>query len=306
MNKTIKVVSRDSQLAIWQTEFVINEMKKIVPEASFEIIKLKTKGDKKLDVSLSKIGDKGLFTQELEEMLLNGQADFAVHSLKDMPTTIPKGLELSCFLERYDHRDAFLSKHPGSIVDLPEKAIVGTSSLRRKSQLLALRPDLEVVDLRGNINTRLKKFHEQNYDAAILAVAGLERLNLGHEISEKLDENIFLPAVGQGVLVVESRENASELRELFEKINHEQTYECVTAERDFMKSLEGGCQVPIAAYASIIDGQMILKGFVGSLNGEKIIRSELNAPHTEFKTLGKQLAELAVKQGAKDILSEIR
>ena len=203
--KIIKVGSRDSQLALWQTRYAIEQLKSEFTDYEFEIIDLKTKGDKILDVSLSKIGDKGLFTNELEAMMLSGEVDLAVHSLKDMPTVLPDELALTCFLSRYDHRDALLTKHPGGIMELPEGAIVGTSSLRRRSQLLSMRPDLEVRDLRGNVNTRLRKYHEGEFDAVILAVAGLERLGFHDEISERLDDAFFIPAVGQGALVIESR-----------------------------------------------------------------------------------------------------
>ena len=228
--KIIKVGSRDSQLALWQTKYAIEELKKVFTDYDFEIVSMKTKGDKILDVSLSKIGDKGLFTNELEAMMLSGEVDMAVHSLKDMPTSLPDGLSLSCFLTRYDHRDALLTKHPGGIMDLPEGAIVGTSSLRRRSQLLAMRPDLQVKDLRGNVNTRLRKYHEEDFDAVILAVAGLERLDFHDEISQHLDDSFFVPAVGQGALVIEARSDREDLNEKFALVNDDNTTKCVFAE----------------------------------------------------------------------------
>lgn len=304
--KIIKVGSRDSQLALWQTKYAIEQLKKEFIDYEFEIIDLKTKGDKILDVSLSKIGDKGLFTNELEAMMLSGEVDMAVHSLKDMPTTLPEELGLTCFLTRYDHRDALLTKHPGGIMKLPEGAIVGTSSLRRRSQLLAMRPDLEVRDLRGNVNTRLRKYHEGEFDAVVLAVAGLERLGFHDEINERLDDNIFIPAVGQGALVIESRNDREDLLEKFKKINDDITYRCVMAERQFMCALEGGCQVPMGAYAVIEEGQMKIHGFVGAVDGSKILRAEIVGASDDYMKIGQALAEKLLTIGARELLDEVR
>lgn len=304
--KIIRVGSRDSALAMWQTHFAIEELKKVFTDYDFEIVSMKTKGDKILDVSLSKIGDKGLFTNELESMMQSGEIDMAVHSLKDMPTSLPEGLALSCFLERYDHRDAFLSKHEGGILDLPQGAIVGTSSLRRRSQLLALRPDFEVKDLRGNVNTRLKKFAEEDFDAVILAVAGLERLGFYDEISLRLDDKDFVPAVGQGALVIESKSDRKDLNEKFALINHQDTYRCVTAERAFMCALEGGCQVPIGAYAKIDDNTLTIHGFVGAIDGSKLLKSSVERPSDQYEEAGKALAEKLLAEGADTILNDIR
>lgn len=304
--KTIKVGSRDSQLALWQTRFAIEQLKPVFPGCDFEIVDLKTKGDKILDVSLSKIGDKGLFTNELEAMMLSGDVDMAVHSLKDMPTNLPKELALTCFLPRYDHRDALLTKHPGGIMDLPQGAIVGTSSLRRRSQLLAMRPDLEIRDLRGNVNTRLRKYHEGDFDAVILAVAGLERLGLGAEISERLDDETFIPAVGQGALVIESRADRTDLLEKFALVNDETTFRCVQAERAFMGALEGGCQVPMGAYAKADGDRLMLHGFVGAVDGSTMLRACLSGPQEDYRALGRQLAEQLLVEGAHEILATIR
>ncbi|MDO4281453.1 MAG: hydroxymethylbilane synthase [Peptococcaceae bacterium] len=304
--KTIKVGSRDSQLALWQTNFAISELKKVFTDCEFEVVSIKTKGDKVLDVSLSKIGDKGLFTNELEAMMSSGEIDMAVHSLKDMPSALPENLALSCYLARYDHRDALLSKHEDGIMGLPENAIVGTSSLRRASQLRAMRPDLEIRDLRGNVNTRLRKYHEGEFDAVILAVAGLERLGLGAEITEKLSDEDFVPAVGQGALVIESRVDDAFLNAGLAKANDPETAQCVLAERQFMTTLDGGCQVPMGAYARMDGDIMRIHGFVGAVDGSTILHGALSGASAESQDLGKQLAELLLEKGAGQLLEAIR
>lgn len=304
--KIIKVGSRDSQLALWQTNYAIEQLRPVFEGYEFEIVDMKTKGDKILDVSLSKIGDKGLFTNELEAMMLSGEIDMAVHSLKDMPTSLPDELALTCFLQRYDHRDAFLSKHPGGIMDLPEGAIVGTSSLRRRSQLLAMRPDLNVRDLRGNVNTRLKKYHEGDFDAVILAVAGLERLGFGDEISLRLEDDVFIPAVGQGALVIESRADRKDLLERFARVNDPATVRCVTAERQFMCALDGGCQVPMGAIAKIEGDEISIRGFVGEVDGAKLLKAQLTDHVDNYDQIGQKLAEKLMKEGAQEILDKVR
>lgn len=304
--KIIKVGSRDSQLALWQTNYAIEQLRPVFEGYEFEIVDMKTKGDKILDVSLSKIGDKGLFTNELEAMMLSGEIDMAVHSLKDMPTSLPDELALTCFLQRYDHRDAFLSKHPGGIMDLPEGAIVGTSSLRRRSQLLAMRPDLNVRDLRGNVNTRLKKYHEGDFDAVILAVAGLERLGFGDEISLRLEDDVFIPAVGQGALVIESRADRKDLLERFARVNDTATVRCVTAERQFMCALDGGCQVPMGAIAKIEGDEISIRGFVGEVDGAKLLKARLTDHVDNYDQIGQKLAEKLMKEGAQEILDKVR
>ena len=306
MNKIINVVSRDSELALWQTNFAIDVLRSYFPDSEFRIISTKTKGDKILDASLSKIGDKGLFTNELEEMMRQGTADMAVHSLKDMPTALGEGLVLAGFLKRHDPRDAFLSKHSGGIMDLPEGAVVGTSSLRRRAQLLSMRPDLDVRDLRGNVNTRLRKFHEGSFDACLLAVAGLERLGLGEEISLKLNCKDFIPAVGQGVLVIEAAAERTDLRKVLESVTDQNTLRAVLAERAFMRALEGGCQVPMGANADIEGDTMTIRGFVGSVDGKKMLRAEMTSSESDAEALGVALADALRAQGAQSILDEIR
>lgn len=306
IKKTYKVVTRESPLAMWQTEYVIGLLKEKYPSLSFEIVRMKTKGDRILDQALSAIGDKGLFTQELEAAMLAGDVDFAVHSLKDMPTALPNGLWLSAMPERHDHRDAFLCSSAQTITELKPNAVVGTSSLRRKSQLLHHRPDLQVKDLRGNVNTRLRKYHEGQYDAIILAAAGLDRIGLAHEITTRLDTDHFMSAVGQGAVVIESRVDDTGLNDILAGINHEETLMTTGAERAFMLALEGGCQVPIGAYAFVKDNELHLDGFVCSLDGRTMVRSQLTGRKEAYKEIGSQLADKLLSLGADQILKEIR
>lgn len=304
--KVIKVGSRDSVLAMWQTNFVIEQLKKVTDDYDFEIVSLKTKGDKILDVSLAKIGDKGLFTQELESGLLSGEVAFAVHSLKDMPTELPEGLQMSAVLTRHDPSDALISDKYQSFAELPQGAKVGTSSLRRKAQLLNARPDLDIHDLRGNLQTRMRKMREENFDAIILAAAGVERLEWHDQIKEKLSFDICLPAVSQGVIGIETRSDDEEIIKLVQLINDKETEACVAAERSLLKSLEGGCQIPIGAYAEITTEGLRLQGMVGSLDGKKIIRDEITGTVDAGKELGQQLADRLSQAGGQEILAEIR
>ena len=304
--KVIKVGSRDSVLAMWQTNFVIEQLKKVTDDYDFEIVSLKTKGDKILDVSLAKIGDKGLFTQELESGLLSGEVAFAVHSLKDMPTELPEGLQMSAVLTRHDPSDALISDKYQSFAELPQGAKVGTSSLRRKAQLLNARPDLDIHDLRGNLQTRMRKMREENFDAIILAAAGVERLKWHDQIKEKLSFDICLPAVSQGVIGIETRSDDEEIIKLVQLINDKETEACVAAERSLLKSLEGGCQIPIGAYAEITTEGLRLQGMVGSLDGKTIIRDEIAGAVDAGKELGQQLADRLSQAGGQEILAEIR
>ena len=304
--KVIKVGSRDSVLAMWQTNFVIEQLKKVTDEYDFEVVSLKTKGDKILDVSLAKIGDKGLFTQELESGLLNGEVAFAVHSMKDMPTELPEGLQMSAVLTRHDPSDALISDKYQSFAELPQGAKVGTSSLRRKAQLLHARPDLDIHDLRGNLQTRMRKMREENFDAIILAAAGVERLDWHDQIKEKLSFDICLPAVSQGVIGIETRSDDEEIIKLVQLINDKTTEACVTAERSLLKSLEGGCQIPIGAFAEITAEGLRLQGMVGSLDGKTIIRDEIIGNVEKGAVLGEKLAGRLSQAGGKEILAEIR
>ena len=304
--KVIRVGTRDSILAMWQTQFVVDELKKVTDQYEFEIISLKTKGDKILDVALAKIGDKGLFTKELEVGLLEGEIDFAVHSMKDMPTALPEGLQISSMLKRHNPADAFVSDRYSSFAELPEGAKVGTSSLRRRAQLLHARPDLDIHDLRGNVQTRLRKMRDENFDGIILAAAGLERLEMFDEIKEELSYNICLPAVSQGVIGVETREHDPEIIALVQLVNDREAEICVKAERALLKSLEGGCQIPIGAYAELQEDTVVLEGMVGSLDGKTIIRESITGTAEQCEQLGQQLAGRLAEQGGQAILEEIR
>lgn len=302
----IKVGSRKSALAMWQTEHVIEILKEKNPELDFEIIPISTKGDKILDVPLAKIGDKGLFTKELEVALLNGEIDFAVHSVKDMPTNLPEGLKLGAMTKRHNPQDAFVSADDIKFEDLPEGAVIGTSSLRRRAQLLYHRPDLNLVDIRGNLQTRLTRMKEQNMDGIILAAAGLERLGMAENIKDRLDFSICLPAVGQGSLAIEIREDDFFIEKIIKGINDEETEICIRAERALLRDFEGGCQIPIGAHGEILEGKLFLEGLVASLDGTKMIRNTIKTEVSDPEKTGKDLADLLRKDGAASILQEIR
>ncbi|MDK2824091.1 MAG: hydroxymethylbilane synthase [Clostridia bacterium] len=304
--RIIKVGSRQSQLAIWQTKYVVEILKNKCPEYNFEIIPIKTKGDKILDVALAKIGDKGLFTKELEMAILSGRIDFAVHSMKDLPTVIPEGLMIAAMTRRHDPRDALISNKHRSFSELPQGAKIGTSSLRRKAQLLNKRPDLKLVDIRGNINTRLHKMDTENLDGIILASAGVERLGWQDKIAEKLDFSICLPAVGQGSIGIEIRSDNEEIYQIVRLTNDLDTEASILAERALLKSLEGGCQIPIGALAEIKDDKLSLQALVGSLNGEIIIRDSLTGDIKDSEKIGIELALKLKEKGANKILQEIR
>ena len=265
---------------------------------------MKTKGDKILDVPLSKIGDKGLFTKELELGLLSEELDMAVHSLKDMPTLLPEGLIISTFCEREEPRDVFLSKNGISLEELPTGAIIGTSSLRRKSQLKHYRPDFEFMDLRGNLQTRWNKLTDSNMDGIVLAAAGVKRLGWEDRITQILSEDMMISAVGQGSIAIEVVEQRTDIQELLSRLNHLETEQAVRAERALMRKLEGGCQVPIGALAQVVDGQITLRGMVASLDGIRLIKAE--AMGTDPEMVGIEVAERLVELGALSILAEIR
>lgn len=306
MTKCIRVGSRRSNLAMWQSEYVIDLLKEEYPEYTFELIPISTKGDKMLDVALSKIGDKGLFTKELEVALLENRIDFAVHSMKDIPTALPEGLAISAITKRHDASDVLISKNKVSFEDLPKGAKVGTSSLRRRAQILNRRPDLNLQDIRGNINTRLKKMEDENFDAIILAAAGAERLGWHDIITEKLDFNLTLPAVGQGALGIETRENDEDIFKLLSTINHSETNSCVSAERALLRYLEGGCQIPIGAHGKIENNKLYLEAMVASLDGKIMIRGNIEGEIKDATELGIALAKELKEKGAVKILDEIR
>lgn len=304
MQKIIRIGTRDSQLAMWQAEWVKSQLTHFYPHLQFELVPMKTKGDKILDVPLSKIGDKGLFTKELEQGLLSDELDMAVHSLKDMPTMLPVGLTISTFCEREEPRDVFISRNGIPLQDLPTGAIIGTSSLRRKSQLKHYRPDLEFMDLRGNLQTRWKKLTEFNMDGIVLAAAGVKRLGWEDRITQILSEDLMLSAVGQGSIAIEIVEQRTDIQELLSQLNHFETEQAVRAERALMRKLEGGCQVPIGALAQVVNGQVILRGMVASLDGVRLIKAE--AIGTDPEAVGIEVANRLVALGATSILAEIR
>jgi hydroxymethylbilane synthase len=353
MKHKIVIGTRGSKLALWQAEWIKSEMQKLYPDLEVELNKIKTTGDKILDVPLAKVGGKGLFVKEIEEALLKGEADIAVHSMKDVPTDFPDGLHLPVITKREDPRDAFITplfnsplKLRGdegglqplqSFKDLPKGAIVGTSSLRRSCQLLRIRPDLKIEQLRGNLDTRLRKLDEGQFDAIILAAAGVKRLGWAERITEILEPEISLPAIGQGAVGIECRINDEFINNLIAPLNHPETAVCVRAERAFLKKLEGGCQVPIAAYARIISQEsrvrsqeseslnpelktqnlssncslftvrcsLIMDGLVGSVSGDRIVKGQIEGMPNDAESLGVTLAEDLLLKGAKKILDEV-
>jgi len=302
----IIIGSRGSELALWQANFVKKELEKKNKNVSVEIKIIKTKGDKILDVALSKIGDKSLFTKELETELLNNKIDLAVHSLKDLQTEIPKGLKLAAVTKRYNVQDVLIARKKGTtIFNLPDGATVATGSLRRKCQLLHVRPDLNLVELRGNVPSRIKKFLESDWDAIILARAGVERLKLDKYISSIIKTDVMLPAVGQGALGIETRSDNKIVNDIVKSIHHENTYKAVLAERALLKTLEGGCQVPIGAFAKVKPNSLLLNALVGSLDGSLTFRKKIHGSKNNPEKLGRELARDLLKAGAKIILDEI-
>lgn len=304
--KKIVVGSRTSNLALTQTNWVIEQLKQLDVPYEFEVKEIMTKGDRILDVMLSKVGGKGLFVKELELAMLNEEIDMAVHSMKDMPAVLPEGLMIASIPVRADHRDALISKKYSSLGEMPSGAVVGTSSLRRSAQILAKRPDLEIKWIRGNIETRLRKLNEGEYDAIILAAAGLDRMGWSEEIvTEYMTIDDCLPAVGQGALAIQCRENDEEVKQLLAKINDEHTMRTITAERSFLHTLEGGCQVPIAAFAELESNQTVrLTGLVGEPDGKVIISDTLTGNDPD--KVGRQLAKQLMDRGAKEILERVK
>jgi len=302
--QSIRIGTRDSQLAFWQAKWVKKNLEEFYPNEEFIIVPMKTKGDKILDVPLAKIGDKGLFTKELEAGLLNGEIDCAVHSLKDLPTVLPTGLEIAVFCEREEPCDVFLSKDGTPLADLPPGSVIGTSSLRRKAQLHNHRPDLVFADLRGNLQTRWQKLEESHMAGIILAAAGVKRLGWENRITEYISGEIMLSAVGQGSIAVEIASEREDIRDLLSVMNHRETELAVRAERAFMFKLEGGCQIPIGALAISDSQQIFLTGMVAALDGQRILRVSEKGNNPE--ELGGKAAEILIAQGAMDILNEIR
>jgi hydroxymethylbilane synthase len=302
--KTLRIATRKSPLALWQAEYVKRNLLKHHPDLTIELITFTTQGDKILDTPLAKIGGKGLFVKELESAMLAGEADLAVHSMKDVPMECPEGLAITTICEREDPTDAFVSNHFATFDDLPQGAIVGTSSLRRQCQLRALRPDLVIRDLRGNVGTRLGRLDNNEYDAIILASAGLKRLGLASRIAQPLTQ--LLPAVGQGAVGIETRTNDVELHQLLAPLHHTQTALCVQAERAMNRRLQGGCQVPIAGYATINNQTLTLNALVGSIDGQQIIHQHAQTQNLlAVEALGEQVATGLLNQGAAAILAAV-
>ena len=300
--KILKIATRQSPLALWQAEHIRARLEAMHADLKVELVTFVTQGDKILDTPLAKIGGKGLFVKELEEALLDGRADLAVHSMKDVPMALPEGLTLAVICEREDPLDAFVSNTYNSFAELPHGAKVGTSSLRRKCQILKQRPDLGIIDLRGNVGTRLSKLDAGLYDAIILASAGLKRLGLADRIRHTLQLEISLPAVGQGALGLECRAADQAVLDLILPLLHDETDICVRAERAFNAYLEGGCQVPIAGYASLNQGQLHIEGRVGSVDGATLLKVELKGTPEQAEQLGETLAQKLLEQGAGDLL----
>ena len=305
MTDVVRIATRKSPLALWQAEFVRDSLLALHPDLNIELVKMVTQGDKILDTPLAKVGGKGLFVKELEVGMLQGDADIAVHSMKDVPVEFPEGLHLAVICEREDPRDAFVSNKHKSIEDLPEGAVVGTSSLRRMCQIKHWRSDLVIKDLRGNVNTRLRKLDEGDYDAIILACAGLKRLGFDDRIRTHLDPGFSLPAIGQGAVGIECRINDDAINELIAPLNHSESRTRVLAERAMNNRLEGGCQVPIGGYAEIDGKTLLIRGLVGSPDGQEMVRGEIAGRVEEAEYLGTTLAEDLLARGAGEILKEV-
>jgi len=305
MTDTVRIATRKSPLAMWQAEHVADALRAAHPGINVEIHGMSTQGDKILDTPLAKIGGKGLFVKELEARMLEGDADIAVHSMKDVPVELPDGLHLAVIMQREDPRDAFVSNNHAALEELPEGAVVGTSSLRRQCQLSDRRPDLVIKSLRGNVNTRLRKLDDGEYDAVILAAAGLIRLGFGERIRSSIDPEDSLPAIGQGAVGIECRADDPRINEVLAPLHHADTATRVLAERAMNTRLEGGCQVPIGGHAVLEGEEIWMRGLVGTVDGSEIIRAEIRGPRDQAEALGTALADELLEHGAKEILKEL-
>lgn len=303
----VRIATRKSPLALWQAEYVKAQLMGHNPSLQVELVAMSTKGDKLLDTPLAKVGGKGLFVKELEVAMLEGRADIAVHSMKDVPMEFPPGLKLAVICEREDPLDAFVSNRYQNLADLPDGAVVGTSSLRRQCQVRAHFPKLQIKELRGNVNTRLGKLDAGEYDAIILASAGLIRLEMGHRITAKINSILSLPAGGQGAVGIECRSDDSDIQALLAPLHHKDSASCVLAERAVNRHLQGGCQVPIACFAELdaTGTSLALRGLVGSIDGAQILRADIQGPRDRAEQLGVQLAEQLLAAGAGEILAEV-
>ena len=305
MVKELRIGTRGSRLALHQSNWVKDKIGEAHPDLPVTLIRIKTAGDRIQDVPLAKIGGKGLFVKEIEEALIQGRIDLAVHSIKDVPTELPEGLHLSAITRREDPRDVFISKDGRSLEELPRGAKIGTSSLRRQAQLKRFRGDLEVVPLRGNLDTRLKKLETMGLDGIVLAFAGLKRMGLEERMTEVLSTEISLPAIGQGALGIEMRVDDREAEEAIRFLNDTESSIAVSAERAFLKRLGGGCQVPIAAFGQVIGSRFRIDGLVGTVDGKRLVRHHLEGPLEEAGSLGVELAEVLLSRGAEAILEEV-
>lgn len=304
-SKILRIATRKSPLAMWQAEYVKARLEALHEGLEVELLGMTTKGDKILDTPLAKVGGKGLFVKELEVAMLENRADIAVHSMKDVPVEFPEGLGLHVICEREDPRDAFVSNKYKSLDELPEGAKVGTCSMRRQCQIKESRPDIEILELRGNVNSRLAKLDDGRYDAIILAAAGLKRLGMEHRISSAMAPEVSLPAVGQGAVGIECRTDDQETLALLAPLNDPDTWTRVSAERAMNNRLEGGCQVPIAGYSELVGDQITLRGLVGEPDGSQMVRDEVSGPRDNAVALGRQLADQLLASGAKDILEKL-
>ena len=301
----IRIGTRGSPLAVWQAEWVRSQLLALHPEYKVELVKIKTTGDKILDVPLAQVGGKGLFVKEIETSLLESQTDLAVHSMKDMPAEIPQGLCIGVVPERENPLDILISREGRSFKNLPEGARVGSSSLRRGAQVRHHRPDITIHPLRGNLDTRIRKLETENLDAIVLAAAGVRRLGLEARITEYIPENIMLPAIGQGALAIEMREDDNVTRELIAPMDHRETRVAVESERAFLSRLEGGCQVPIAAHANIYEDEVNLTGLVAEIDGSVLLRETMTGPVDKHEELGVELANRLLERGGREILEHI-
>ncbi|MFQ5674168.1 MAG: hydroxymethylbilane synthase [Nitrospinales bacterium] len=302
----IRIGTRGSALALWQAEWIKSQLQALYGGLQVELVRIKTTGDKIQDVPLARIGGKGLFIKEIEEALIREDIDIAVHSMKDMPVKLPTGLCIAAITEREDPRDALISRNGVKLADLPDGAKIGTGSLRRHTQLMNYRPDLKIISLRGNIDTRIKKLESEGLDAIVLAAAGLRRMGWREKISETVDPDILLPAIGQGAVGIEARRYDTDVMQFIVDLDHDATHTAVDAERAFLEVLEGGCQVPIGAYATIDGkGELTLRGLVGNLDGTVVHKSEIKGAARRADALGRNLAEELLQMGAAKILKEI-
>jgi hydroxymethylbilane synthase len=306
MKNTIKIGTRGSQLALYQANLTKKLLLEKFPEATVDIIIIKTKGDKILDVALSKIGDKGLFTKELETALLENEVDIAVHSLKDLPTTLPEGLKLGAVLKRGEFRDALVCKDGRKLTELTENDVIATSSLRRQAGLMRQNKNFKIVDIRGNVETRLRKMEDGYCDAMIMAAAGLQRLNLEKYITEIIDPEVIIPATSQGVIAIESRKNDDRIDAFLKEINHAATWNAIETERGFLRKIEGGCQVPVGCFTKIEGEKITISGFVAAIDGSEYLSDTATGLIENGKSTGEKLAEKLIEKGASRILSEIR